>query len=107
MRFDVVEVRLDSKGLLQTRRRTGHSLKVPYARPCLLKYYFGVGAKETCPLECDFSTTAIDNRSGTVLGIDWLLEMDRDSSIIVSVEMLAPPSDNLEDAKIHRKQHAI
>jgi len=68
----------------------GLSLKVPYARPCLLKYYFGVGTKESCPLECDFSTTAIDNRSGTFLGIDWLLETDMVSSITVSVEMLAP-----------------
>jgi len=81
----------------------GLSLKVPYARPCLLKYYFGVGTKETCPLECDFSTTAIDNRSGTFLGIDWLLEMDKDSSITVSVEMLAPTWDNLEDVENHQQ----
>jgi hypothetical protein len=70
-------------------------LKVPNARPCVFKYYLGVGNEKTGPHECDFSNTAIDKRGS--FGINWFWEMNKDSSITVSVEMLPPSSEKLED----------
>lgn len=64
-------------------------LKIPNARSCMLRYCLRVGKEKTGPHECDFSNTAIDNRGS--FGINWLLELDKDLSITVSVEMLPPP----------------
>jgi hypothetical protein len=70
-------------------------LKVPNARPCSLKYYLGVGKEKIGPHTCDFSNTAIDNRGS--FGINWLSEINKDSSITVSVEMLPPPSATMAE----------
>jgi len=69
-------------------------LKVPNARPCLLKYQLRVGDKVFGPHKYDFSNTAMDNRGS--FNINWLSEMDQDSSITVGVEMLPPDSEKPE-----------
>merc|ERR1711991_332118 len=69
-------------------------LKVPNAHPCIVQYRLGVGKETTGLYQCDFSNTAIDNRGG--FGINWLLQMDKDFSITVSVEMLLPTPDKSE-----------
>lgn len=63
-------------------------LKIPNAPSCKLRYCLGVGKEQTGPHEFDFSETAIDKRGS--FGINWLLELEKDGSIIVSVEMLPP-----------------
>jgi hypothetical protein len=80
-------------------------LKVPNARQCLVKYHLGVGKQNAGPYECDFSNTAIDNRGS--FGINWRFEVDKDSSITVSMEMLPPPSEKLEGEEIRQELLAV
>jgi len=77
------------------------TLKVPNARPCVLKYFLWVGDKRTGPHECNFSNTAIDNRGS--FGIDWLLELDN-SGITVGVEMLLPPFESPRQETLKEKK---
>lgn len=68
-------------------------LKVPNAPPCPLKYLLRVGDKVTGPHVYNFSNRATDNHGS--FDINWLVELDKDSSITVGVEMLPPDLNEL------------
>jgi hypothetical protein len=67
------------------------SVKIPNACPSVLRYFLRVGKTVTGPHEFDFSNTAIHD-CGSFDG-NWLLEMDKDGSISVGMELLAPPGE--------------